>query len=61
VLQKAHERRPADREVLYGLVTFERDKGNLKDAITYAHQLVELTRGDQSSKTLLAELVAKSR
>src|SRR5208283_2374549 len=61
VLQKAHERRPADREVLYGLVTFERDKGNLKEAISYAQQLVELTRGDQSSKSLLAELMAKNR
>lgn len=61
VLKKAHEQRPADREVLYGLVTFDRDKGNLKEAITYAQQLVELTRGDESSKKLLAELTAKNQ
>ncbi|MGA7411467.1 MAG: tetratricopeptide repeat protein [Bryobacteraceae bacterium] len=61
VLQKAHDQRPADREVLYGLVTFERDKGHLKEAIVYAKQLVELTRGDENSKKLLAELMAKNR
>jgi tetratricopeptide (TPR) repeat protein len=59
VLEKAHQRRPSDREVLYGLVTFERDKGRLPQAIAYAQQLVQLTRGDQSSKQLLAELMAK--
>jgi tetratricopeptide (TPR) repeat protein len=61
VLEQAHKRRPADREILYGLITFERDKGHIKEAISHAQELVGLTRGDQSSKALLAELMAKAR
>ncbi len=56
ILQQAHERRPADRQVLTGLIAFERDKGNLASAIAYAQQLVQLTPNDPDAKEMLAEL-----
>lgn len=42
VLQRAHERRPSDRQILTGLIAFERDAGNLELAIQYAQQMVAL-------------------
>jgi Flp pilus assembly protein TadD len=59
VLQQAHRRRPADRSVLVGLVEFERDKGNLPAAITYAQQLTQLAPDDPDAKMLLAELLGR--
>ena len=61
ILQQAHERRPADREILTGLIAFERDKGNLPVAITYAQQLNKLAPDDPDAKMLLAELLGKGR
>jgi tetratricopeptide (TPR) repeat protein len=59
ILQQAHERRPADREILTGLVSFERDQGNLPAAIGYAKQLIQLEPDNPNSKTLLAELLGQ--
>ena len=56
VLQQAHQRRPADRQVLDGLIAFERDAGNLPAAITYAQQLVEVAPDDPGAKATLAGL-----
>ncbi len=56
MLQQAHQRRPADRQVLMGLIAFERDKGNLPSAITYAQQLVQLAPDDPNAKAMLAQL-----
>jgi tetratricopeptide (TPR) repeat protein len=56
ILERAHEKRPADRAVLTGLITFERDKGNIALARTYAQQLVQLVPDDPNAKTLLADL-----
>jgi Flp pilus assembly protein TadD len=61
VLQRAHERRPADREVLAGLIAFERDKGNRLLAISYAQQLVQLLPDDPKAKMTLAELLREER
>jgi len=61
VLQQAHGRRPADRSVLVGLIEFERDKGNLPLAITYAQQLTQLAPDDPDAKMLLAELQGRER
>jgi Flp pilus assembly protein TadD len=61
VLQQAHGRRPADRPVLVGLIEFERDKGNLPLAITYAQQLSQLAPDDPDAKMLLAELQGRQR
>jgi len=56
VLEQAHQKRPADRQVLEALVAFERDLGNLPAAITYAQQLVQLVPDDPSAKAMLAQL-----
>jgi Flp pilus assembly protein TadD len=61
VLQQAHERRPADREVLVGLIAFERDKGNRLLAISYAQQLVQLLPDDPNAKMTLAQLLGEER
>ena len=59
VLQQAHAHRPADRQVLEALIAFERDKGNLTSAITYAQQLVQLAPDDTNAKTMLQQLLAQ--
>ncbi len=61
ILQQAHQRRPADRQVLQGLIAFERDKGDLPSAVAYAQQLVQLTPDDPNAKALLSSLQAQAR
>ncbi len=61
VLQQTHQRRPADLQVLNGLIAFERDKGNFPAAITYAEQLVQLAPDDANAKSILAELQRRGR
>ncbi len=61
VLQQAHQKRPADRQVLTGLIAFERDKGNLPVAITYAQQLLQLAPDDPDARALLAQLQGQGR
>jgi tetratricopeptide (TPR) repeat protein len=61
ILQQAHQRRPANREVLEGLIAFERDKGDLPSAIAYAQQLVQLTPDDPNAKAMLAQLLGQGR
>jgi len=61
VLQQAHARRPADRDVLTGLITFERERGNVASATTYAQQLVQLVPDDPNAKMLLASLRGEKR
>ncbi len=56
VLQQAHQRRPADREILFGLVAFERDKGNVSAATEYAQQLVLLAPEDPEARATLTQL-----
>ena len=46
VLERAHNIRPADRDVLMALITFQRDKGDVPSAIAYAEELVRLSPGD---------------
>jgi Tfp pilus assembly protein PilF len=56
VLRQTHARRPADRNVLTGLITFERERGNVASATNYAQQLVQLVPDDPNAKMLLASL-----
>jgi Tfp pilus assembly protein PilF len=56
VLKQAHARRPADRDVLMGLITFERERGNIALAAAYARQLAQLVPDDPNVKTLLTGL-----
>jgi Flp pilus assembly protein TadD len=60
VLEQAHNRRPADREVLMALITFQRERGDFKSAISYAQQLVQLSPTDVQAKALLADLLKHS-
>jgi Flp pilus assembly protein TadD len=61
VLQQAHQKRPADLQVLNGLIAFERDKGNFPAAIAYAQQLVQLAPDDPSARATLAQLQGQGR
>jgi tetratricopeptide (TPR) repeat protein len=61
ILEQAHKKRPADREILLGLISFERDNGNLTSAITYAQELANVFPDDPSAKKLLAGLLAQQR
>jgi len=46
VLKKAHDARPTDRDVLMGLITFQRDKGDFRAAAFYADKLLQLSPDD---------------
>jgi Flp pilus assembly protein TadD len=52
VLLKAHERSPADRDILMALITFHRDMGDVRSAATYADQLVQVSPGDMQAIAL---------
>jgi Tfp pilus assembly protein PilF len=52
VLQQTHARRPADRAVLLALISYERDKGDLRSAKVYAQQLIQLLPDDPQAKAL---------
>ena len=56
VLTQAHKRHPNDHDVLFALVTFERDQGNLDSAVRYAQKLAELLPHDRSVQALLSQL-----
>jgi Flp pilus assembly protein TadD len=56
VLEEAHKRRPSDREVLYALINFNRENGNVKEARQYAEKLLEITPHDPDALRLLDEL-----
>jgi tetratricopeptide (TPR) repeat protein len=52
VLKRAHEGRPADRDVLIALITFQRDKGDIPSAVVYAEKLVQLSPDDPQAIAL---------
>jgi hypothetical protein len=56
VLEEAHKHRPADREVLYALVNFNRENGNLPAAVGYAEELVAISPDDPEIVRILHEL-----
>ena len=59
VLEQAHKRRPADRDVLLTLITIERDMGKFQPAFQYARELAELAPGDPQAQQLLADLLKR--
>lgn len=61
VLAQAHQRRPTDRQVLNGLIAFERDRGNTTSAIAYTEELLQLTPDDPNAQAMLAQLRARQR
>jgi Flp pilus assembly protein TadD len=61
VLTQAHARHPGEPEILGGLATISRERGQLASAIGYARKLVELMPYDQGARQLLVELEAQRR
>jgi len=59
VLEQAHKRRPADRDVLLTLITIDRDMGKFQPALQYARELAELAPGDPQAQQLLADLLKR--
>lgn len=56
VMREANKQRPADREVLYALVSFHHQAGDLRNAKRYAETLVKVAPWDQEAKKLLQNL-----
>ncbi len=61
VLEAVHKRRPADREILVGLISFDRENGNLTSAIKYAQELKSLAPGDPVASKILVDLLTLKR
>ena len=60
VLEDAHKRRPADREILLAVISFERETGNVTSAIKYAQELTSLVPSDPRANKL-GDLLAEKR
>jgi len=58
VLEAAHGRHPADRAILYSLVTINVENGTPEEATVYAEKLVELAPDDPDARELLNRLRA---
>ena len=56
VMTKAHQQRSADREVLYALISFHHQAGDMKTAKRYAETLVKVAPWDREAKKLLQNL-----
>lgn len=56
ILEQTHKKRPADLSVLQALVSFERQKGDLRSAKVYAQQLLQLSPDDPQAKALYNSL-----
>ncbi len=55
-LAAAHHQRPANRDLLYGLISYNQKAGKLEDARQYAKILVRVSPWDQNAKTILENL-----
>jgi predicted CXXCH cytochrome family protein len=56
VLKEAHERHPAEREILTALVEYHRLSGDRQGALAWARKLVEVSPGDAGARRLLESL-----
>ena len=56
VLTEAHQRHPADRDILAALVQYHRQTGDRQAAIGWARKLVEVSPGDVQARRLLETL-----
>jgi tetratricopeptide (TPR) repeat protein len=56
ILKDAHQRHPADRDILVALVEYHRQAGDRPSALAWAHKLVELSPGDVQARRLLESL-----
>ena len=60
-LQAAHHRHPRDRELLGGLIAYQRDAGNLEAALHYARTLLSLDPSDPELRQLVDRLEKRRR
>jgi Flp pilus assembly protein TadD len=56
VLETAHRRRPADREVLAGLASYLAERGDIRRALEHAEKLVALDPDDVTGRRLVEAL-----
>ena len=56
VLKAAHQRNPADRELLLALITINRERGRVEDAATYARKLLQLSPQDPTARQIMEVL-----
>ena len=56
LLLRVHAQHPADRDVLFGLVSFARDRGDTASALRYARELAALNPGDIQLRLLIQQL-----
>jgi predicted CXXCH cytochrome family protein len=56
LLERTHKQHPTDRNVLLGLIAFERDSGDVAAAMTHAQELAELEPQDPQIGALLKDL-----
>jgi predicted CXXCH cytochrome family protein len=56
VLTEAHERHPADREILVALAEYHQQAGDRRAAIAWARKLVQMSPGDVGARRLLEDL-----
>jgi Flp pilus assembly protein TadD len=56
VLELAYKEFPQDQDVLLGLITFNRDRGDLHAAKQWAQTLLQLTPNNPAARQLLESL-----
>jgi tetratricopeptide (TPR) repeat protein len=56
VLTAVHAARPADVDTLAALAMFERDRGNLREALRWAEELADVRPDDPGARRLLSEI-----
>jgi Flp pilus assembly protein TadD len=56
VISAARQRHPADRDLLFALATFQRDKGRSAEALQAAEELVRLYPADADAAALRQSL-----
>jgi len=56
ILRRTHERHPSDADILYALVTFNRDAGKREDALVYARKLQTLIPDNPAIEQLVEAL-----
>jgi Putative Zn-dependent protease, contains TPR repeats len=56
LLERTHQQHPTDRNVLLGLIAFERDSGDVAAAMTHAQELAVLEPQNPQVRSLLDDL-----
>jgi Flp pilus assembly protein TadD len=61
LLEQAHRKHPADRDVLAALVSIAREKGEFAAALRHARELFALDPGNAQLRALIADLEKKAK